>query len=129
MLVLIKMKLLVFLVLSRYELACKYRIISQIPNIIWSRIEFCDISGVDFHFFKIKLQHIAYLNLFQKVRLFVTWWIVLSSDNNLTQNIIRGQLKYKKEMNQDKILTHSLLLLRNELIKKNLTIMFEIWKH
>ena len=72
MLVLIKMKLLVFLVLSRYELACKYRIISQIPNIIWSRTEFCDISGVDFQIFKIKLQHIAYLNLFQKVRLFVT---------------------------------------------------------
>ena len=33
--VLIKMRLLIFLVLSRYRLACKYRIISQISIYNW----------------------------------------------------------------------------------------------
>ena len=42
--VLIKMRLLIFLVLSRYGLACKYSTISQYQYIIGCRIAFSDIS-------------------------------------------------------------------------------------
>ena len=63
--------------------------------------------------FKIKLQFIGYLNLLQRVKWFVTWWLessIISSDSNLTQNIIREIIKVeKKEMDQDRILTHSRL--------------------
>ena len=50
--VLIKMRLLIFLAVSRYGSACKYGIISQIPNLIGCRIAFCDISGIAFSYFK-----------------------------------------------------------------------------
>ena len=49
--VLIKMRLLIFLVLSRYGLACKYRIISQIAKYNWMQIAFSDISGIAFSYF------------------------------------------------------------------------------
>ena len=47
-----KTRLLIFLVLSRYGLACKYRIISQISYIIGCRIAFYDISGIAFSCYK-----------------------------------------------------------------------------
>ena len=109
--VLIKVRLLIFLVLSRCGLACKYRIISQksiynwIQNYIFWYFWYC------IFIFKIKLQPIAYLNLLRQVRWFVTWWVessIISSDSNLTQNIIRETIKAeKKEMDKDRILTHS----------------------
>ena len=60
------MRLLILLVLSRYELACKHRIVSQIS--MYDSIEFSDISGIVFHIFKIKLQLIDYFNLLRQVR-------------------------------------------------------------
>ena len=49
--VLIKMRLLIFLVLSRYRLACKYRIISQISIYNWMQNYISDISGIAFSYF------------------------------------------------------------------------------
>ena len=46
--VLLKMRLLMFLVLSRHELASKYRIIIQISIYNGFKIEFPDISGIAF---------------------------------------------------------------------------------
>ena len=46
------MRLLIFLVLSRYGLACKYRIISQIAKYNWMQIAFSDISGIAFSYFE-----------------------------------------------------------------------------
>ena len=65
------MRLLIFLVLSRYGLACKYRIYLY-QYIIECRIKFPDISGIKFSYFKIKLQLIGYLNLLRQSRWFVT---------------------------------------------------------
>ena len=48
---LIKMRLLIFLALSRYGLACKYRISSEYQYIIGCRIVFSDISGIAFSYF------------------------------------------------------------------------------
>ena len=47
---LIKARLLVFLVLNRYGLACKYRIISQILLFNCMQIVFSDMSGIAFSF-------------------------------------------------------------------------------
>ena len=66
------MRLLIFLVLSRYGLACKYRIISQIAKYNWMQIAFSDISGIAFSYFKIKLHLIDYLSLLRQVRWFIT---------------------------------------------------------
>ena len=94
--VLIKMRLLIFLVLSRYGLACKYRIISQISIYNWMQnCIFWYLWYCIFIFLR------SNYNLLRQVRWFVTWWvenIIISSDRNLTQ---------KKEMDQDRILTHS----------------------
>ena len=85
--VLIKMRLLIFLVLSRYGLACKYRIISQISiynwmqNWVFQYLWYCIFIFLRSNY-----------NLLRQVRWFVTWWvesIIISSDSNLTQNIIR----------------------------------------
>ena len=51
---LIKMRLLIFFVLSRYGLACKYKIISQISLYNW--MQNCIFLVLHFHIFKIKLQ-------------------------------------------------------------------------
>ena len=45
------MRLLIFLVLSLYGLACKYRMISQYQYIIGCRMAFSDISGIAFSYF------------------------------------------------------------------------------
>ena len=45
------MRILIFSVLSRYGLACKYRIISQISICDRCRIGFLDISGIAFSYF------------------------------------------------------------------------------
>ena len=49
--VLIKIRLLIFLLLSLYGLACKY-IISHISIYTWMQIEFSDISGIAFSYFQ-----------------------------------------------------------------------------
>ena len=85
--VLIKMRLLIFLVLSRYELVCKYRIISQISIFNW--MQNCIFR---YFWYCIFIFLRSNYNLLQQVRWFVTWWvesIIISSDSNLTQNIIR----------------------------------------
>ena len=89
--VLIKMRLLILLVLSRYGLVFKYRIISQISIYNWMqnwifRYLWCCI----FLFLR------SNYNLFRQVRWFITWWvenIIISSDSNLTQSIIRVTIK------------------------------------
>ena len=89
--VLIKMRLLILLVLSRYGLVFKYRIISQISIYNWMqnwifRYLWCCI----FLFLR------SNYNLFRQVRWFITWWvenIIISSDSNLTQSIIRETIK------------------------------------
>ena len=89
--VLIKMRLLIFLVLSRYGLACKYRIISQISIYNWMQnCIFWYLWYCIFIFLR------SNYNLLRQVRWFVTWWvesIIISSDSNLTQNIIRETIK------------------------------------
>ena len=85
--VLIKMRLLIFLVLSRYELVCKYRIISQISIFNW--MQNCIFR---YFWYCIFIFLRSNYNLLRQVRWFVTWWvesIIISSDSNLTQNIIR----------------------------------------
>ena len=89
--VLIKMRLLIFLVLSRYGLACKYRIISQISIFNW--MQNCIFR---YFWYCIFIFLRSNYNLLQQVRWFVTWWvesIIISSDSNLTQNIIRETIK------------------------------------
>ena len=88
---LIKMRLLIFLVLSRYGLACKYRIISQISIFNW--MQNCIFR---YFWYCIFIFLRSNYNLLQQVRWFVTWWvesIIISSDSNLTQNIIRETIK------------------------------------
>ena len=93
--VLIKMRLLIFLVLSRYRLACKYRIISQISiynwmqNWVFQYLWYCIFIFLRSNY-----------NLLRQVRWFVTWWvesIIISSDSNLTQNIVRETIKVGKK--------------------------------
>ena len=89
--VLIKMRLLIFLVLSRYGLACKYRIISQISIFNW--MQNCIFR---YFWYCIFIFLRSNYNLLRQVRWFVTWWvesIIISSDSNLTQNIIRETIK------------------------------------
>ena len=89
--VLIKMRLLIFLVLSRYGLACKYKKISQIWIYNWMQN---DIFWFLWYCIFISLR--SNYNLLRQVRWFLTWWvesITLSSDSNLTQNIIRNITK------------------------------------
>ena len=89
--VLIKMRLLIFLVLSRYELVCKYRIISQISIFNW--MQNCIFR---YFWYCIFIFLRSNYNLLRQVRWFVTWWvesIIISSDSNLTQNIIRETIK------------------------------------
>ena len=85
------MRLLMFLVLSRYELACKYRIISQISmynwmqNYIFQYLWYCILIFLRTNY-----------NLLWQVGWFFTWWvegIITSSDSSLTQNIIRETIK------------------------------------
>ena len=80
-----------FLVLSRYELACKYRIISQISmynwmqNYIFQYLWYCILIFLRTNY-----------NLLWQVGWFFTWWvegIITSSDSSLTQNIIRETIK------------------------------------
>ena len=92
--VLIKMRLLIFLVLSRYGLACKYRIISQISIYNWMQnCIFWYLWYCIFIFLR------SNYNLLQQVRRFVTWWvqsIIISSDSSPTQNMIRGTIKVRE---------------------------------
>ena len=93
--VLIKMRLLIFLVLSRYGLACKYRIISQISIFNW--MQNCIFR---YFWYCIFIFLRSNYNLLQQVRWFVTWWvesIIISSDSNLTQNIIRETIKVEEK--------------------------------
>ena len=61
------MRLFIFLVLSRYGLACKYRIISKYQDIAGCRIAFSDISDIAFsYFFR------SNYSLLRQVRWFVT---------------------------------------------------------
>ena len=88
---LIKMKQLIFLVLSRYGLGCKYRIISQISIYDW--MQNCIFQ---YFWYCIFIFIRSNYNLMRQVRRFVTWWvesIIISSDSNLTQNIIRETIK------------------------------------
>ena len=104
--VLIKMRFLIFLVLSRYGLACKYGIISQISIFNW--IQNC-IFWYFWYCIFIFLRSNS--NLLQQVRWFVTWRlesIIITSDRNLTQNIIRETIKVgEKIKDKDRILIHS----------------------
>ena len=104
--VLIKISLSIFLVLSQYRVACNCRIIGQMSiynwmqNCIFQYLWYCI-----FIFLK------SNYNLLPQVRWFVTGWvesIIICSDSNLTENIIRETIKVeRKEMDQDRILTHS----------------------
>ena len=89
--VLIKMRLLILLVLSRYGLLCKYRIISQISIYNWRQNWI-----FRYLWYSIFIFLRSNYNLFRQVRWFITWWvesIIISSDNNLTQSIIRETIK------------------------------------
>ena len=105
------MRLLIFLVLSRYGLACKYGIISQIwiynwlQNCIFWYLWYCI-----FIFFQIKLQLKLHLNMLLQVRWFCQLMSLeqhIISGSNLTQNIIRETIKVHKKRDGPRILTHS----------------------
>ena len=104
--VLLKMRLLIFFILSRYGLACKYRIISQISTYNW--MQNCIFRYLWYCIFIFLRSN---YNLLRQVRWFDTWWvksIIISSDSNLTQNIIKEAIKvWEKEMDEDRILMHS----------------------
>ena len=103
---LIKIRLLIFLVLSGYRLGCKYSIISQISIYYWTQN--C-ISRYLWYCIFIFLR--SHYSLLLQVRWFVAWWvdsIIISSDSKLTQNIIRKTTKLgQKELDQYGIPTHS----------------------
>ena len=63
------MRRLIFLVSSRYGIACKYRIISQHQCITGCRIAFSEISAIAFSYFE---DQITAHSLSQLVRWFVT---------------------------------------------------------
>ena len=93
--VLIKMRLLIFLVLSQYGLACKCRIISQIYN--WMQtLHFLIFLALHFHNVKIQLQLIVYLILLRQVRWFVTWWIESSIINSESREHHQGNKQSRK---------------------------------
>ena len=107
--VLIKMKLLIFLVLSWYGLASKYRIISQ--RSIYNWMQNCNFQYLWYCIFIFLRSN---YKLLRQVRLFVTWWvesIIISSDSNLSQKIIRETIKVgEKNMDQGRIPRHSRLI-------------------
>ena len=89
--VLIKIRLIIFLVLSRYGLACRCRIISQIliynwmQNCIFQSLWYCILIFLWLNY-----------NFLWQIRWFVTWWvesIIISSDSKLTHNVIRETIK------------------------------------
>ena len=87
----IKMLLLIFSVLSRYELACKYRIISQISLYNW--MQNCIFRYLGYCIFMFLRSN---YNFLCQVRWFITWWvesIIISSDSNLTLNIVSLRIK------------------------------------
>ena len=80
----VKMRLLIFLVLRWYGLACKYRIISQISIFNW--MQNCIFR---YFWYCIFIFLRSSYNLLRQVRWFVTWWVestIISSDS--TKNII-----------------------------------------
>ena len=89
--VIIKIRQLIFLILSRYGLACKYRIISQISIYNWMQnCFFRYLCYWIFIFLRLNF------NLVRQVRWFVTWWvesIIISWDSNPSQNIIYDTIK------------------------------------
>ena len=92
---LIKIRLLIFLVLSGYRLGCKYSIISQISIYYWTQN--C-ISRYLWYCIFIFLR--SHNSLLLQVRWFVAWWvesIIISSDSKLTQNIIRETTKLRQK--------------------------------
>ena len=106
-LVLIKVRLLIFLVLSRDGLVSLYRIISQISIYIyifwyfWYRI----------FIFKIKLQLIGYLNSLRQVRWFFTWSVeksIFSSDSQKCQKIQIRQKNRGKPWSDNRFLNFHL---------------------
>ena len=136
--VLIEIRLLLFSVLSRYGLAHKYRVISQIS--IYNCLHNCNLR---YRWYYIFIFSTSNYNLLRKVRWFVTWWfesIIINSDNCLTQNIIWEQIKVGEKRRWTKAefwyipdlmlhldngfyfqAIHGLLLLRNELLtEKNI---------
>ena len=103
---LIMVSQLICLLLSRYRLACKYRIVSQISIYNWMQnLHFLIFLILHLHIFKIKLQLIDYLNLFQQTRWFVAWLVesrFINPDSNLSQNIIKAIIKEEqKRWNSD----------------------------
>ena len=92
--VLTKMKLLIFLVLIQYGLACEYWIIFQISIYNWMQI--CIFRYLWYCIFILRSNY----NFLRQFIWFVTWWveiIVISSDSNLTQNIIREKIKVEEK--------------------------------
>ena len=97
--VLIKIRLLIFLILSRYGLACKYRIISQIS--IHNLMQNC-ISQYLCYWIFIFLR--SNYNLVRQVRWFVTGWvesIIISWDSN-PQNIIKETIKVGQKRDESR---------------------------
>ena len=93
MMVQIKMRLLIFLALTRYGLACKYRIISQISifntNKMNISIHFMQNCIFRYFWYCIFIFLRPTYNLVRQVRWFVTWWfesIIISSDRNRTSS-------------------------------------------
>ena len=92
----IKMRLLIFLVLSQYGSVRKYEIISQIWIYNWTQ-NWIFWYFWDFHIFKIKLQLKGCLNLLRQVRCFITWWVeisIITSDYTASSG---KQLRLKKK--------------------------------
>ena len=89
--VLIKMRLLMLLVLIWYGSVFKCRIISQVSIYNWMQNRI-----FRYLWYCISLFLRSNYNLFRQVRWFITWWvenIIISSDSNLTQSIIRETIK------------------------------------
>ena len=102
--VLIKMRLFIFLVLSGSGFACKYRIISQISVYNW--MQNCIFRYLWYCIFIFLRSNYS---LLRHIRWFVIYCIesiIISSDSNLTQNIIRKTIK-KGEKRYGSILTRS----------------------
>ena len=97
--VLIKIRLLIFLILSRYGLACKYRIISQISIYNW--MQNCIFRYLCYWIFIFLRSN---YNLVRQVRWFVTGWvesIIISWDSN-PQNIIKETIKVGQKRDESR---------------------------
>ena len=104
------MRLLIFLVLSRYGLACKYGIISQLWLYHWMENYIFWYFWHYIFIFEDQIQLKSYLNLLQQVRWFVTW-CVESSIIILNRTSPGRQLQQKKKkIDQDRIWTHSTIM-------------------